>query len=49
MKVLVSERDLEELRYSRRIGSGNEGYCYLPEDDNKIVKLFSDSYKNQVK
>ena len=49
MKVLVNERDLEEIRYSRRVGVGKEGICYLPVDDNRIVKLFYDSYKSQVK
>jgi len=46
MKVLINQRELEELKYSRSIGNGKEGTCYLPEDDNKIVKIFHDWNKS---
>ena len=49
MKVLVNEREIEEIRFSKIIGIGNEGYCYLPANDNLIVKLFFDNYKEKVK
>ena len=47
MKVLVDKRYLEELKYSRRIGNGKEGVCYLPEDDNRITKIFHEWNKSK--
>ena len=44
MKILVDERDIEELKYGMRVGVGKEAACYLPEDDNKIVKIYKDGY-----
>ena len=42
MRVLVTEREIEELRYGRKVGNGKEGICYFSEDDNKVVKIFHD-------
>ena len=40
MNVLVDRREIQEIKFSPRIGNGKEGCCYLPDDDNKIYKLF---------
>ena len=49
MRVLVSDREIEEIKYSQPVGYGHEGICYLTEDDNKIVKLFFDTCKDKFK
>lgn len=38
--VFVNRRRVEEIRQEICIGRGKEGSCYLPSDDNKIVKLY---------
>lgn len=47
MKVLVDKRYLEELKYSEPKGHGKEGSCYLPEDDNRLVKIFYEWNKSK--
>lgn len=45
MKVLVSDKYLEKLSCLKPKGVGKEGKCYLPNNGNKLVKIFDEEYK----